>query len=60
MRADDQRSLEAALTRQILDSHERLGIAFGDMAVLTHTRKAAEHYRGVWTRDRIPNIDLLD
>lgn len=60
VRADDQRSLDAALTKQILDTRERLEVPFGDMAVLTQTLKAADHYRAVLTRQGIPWIDLLD
>jgi hypothetical protein len=60
VRARDGRSLEAALTTQIAETRTRLDVAYGDMAVLCHTRRELVHYAGVLRRAGIPHIDLMD
>ena len=60
VRARDRRSLEAALTTQIAETRTRLDVAYGDMAVLCHTRRELVHYAGVLRRAGIPHIDLMD
>ncbi len=63
VRAQDRRSLDAALVTQLVDAHDELGVQWGDMAVLTQTRGAAEDYedyRRVLRAGGVPFVDLLD
>lgn len=60
VRAGDRVSLDTALTRQILDTRERLGTRLGDMAVLVLTRADLEHYVRVLRHAGIACADLKD
>jgi hypothetical protein len=60
VRADDQRSLEVALVRQIREATTQRGVAPGDMAVLVRTRRDLEHYEQVLGRAGVPCIDLMN
>lgn len=56
--ADNKRSLEVALTKQITDSVRGLRVALGDMAVLVHTRAELVHYASVLQHAGISYVDL--
>ncbi|MGH3371171.1 MAG: UvrD-helicase domain-containing protein [Nocardioidaceae bacterium] len=58
VRAADQRSLDAALVKQIQETITVLGVAPGDMAVLVRTRRDLERYERVLSRAGIDNVDL--
>lgn len=58
--ARDQKSLDAALLRRIIDTRDRLRVPLGDMAVLVFTRAQVVRYKAVLKRAGIPHVDLLD
>jgi superfamily I DNA/RNA helicase len=60
VRAQDQRSLHAALVTQILDTRALLDVALGDMAVLVYTNDELERCHRVLDRAGIPAVDLKD
>ena len=60
IRADDRRSLEIAMTKQISETVACLRVPPGDMAVLVQTRRDLEHYSAVLERAGIPHVDLRD
>jgi superfamily I DNA/RNA helicase len=60
VRPDDRRSLEVALTNQVLGTIQNLGVPPGDMAVLVRTRAELDRYSSVLGRAGIPYVDLQD
>lgn len=60
VRADDSRSLEAAMVQQIHETIAVLELAAGDLAVLVRTRRELDHYRRVLNRAGIDCVDLMD
>lgn len=60
VRADNSRSLEVALAKQVGDTIRCLGVPPGDMAVLVQTRKDLERYSAVLADAKVPHVDLRD
>jgi hypothetical protein len=60
VRARDQRSLETALTRQILNTRDQLRVPLGDIAVLCLSLAQLEHWQRVLRNAGIPVVDLLE
>jgi superfamily I DNA/RNA helicase len=56
----DARSLDVALCRQIEQTHERLGVSYGDLAVLVHRRDQVERVARLLRRASLPCIGLED
>jgi len=60
MRFRDRADLDAALLGRLVETADREGVGWGDLAVLVHTAADLDHLRGVLMRAALPVVDVDD